>query len=64
MIEINPLNSNFQQDTDPNEDLDITPPWLRGRDRFTDDLEDKVELNKAIKKFPFNRYVKYLFQAD
>ena len=36
------------EDTDPEEDLDDTPLWLRGGDTIEDELEDAL-----IKKLPF-----------
>ena len=35
-------------DTDPDEDLDMTPEYLRGRETYEDELEDAI-----IKKKPY-----------
>ena len=42
-------------DSVDDEDLDITPQWLRGRDKEFDDLEDKIQMDKYIKRFPIMR---------
>lgn len=42
-------------DTDEGEDLDITPEWMRDRQKFTDDLEDLIQMDKYIKRFPIMR---------
>jgi len=34
----------------------MTPPFLRGREIFMDDLEDKIPLGKLIKKFPLKKF--------
>lgn len=39
-------------DTEEDEDLDITPEWMKGRERFTDDLEDFIKMDKYIRRFP------------
>ena len=36
-------------DSDPDEDLDLTPEWRRGRQIIQDELEDAI-----IKKLPFD----------
>lgn len=41
--------------TDDDEDLDITPEWMRDREKFYDDLEDKIQMDKYIKRFPIMR---------
>jgi len=38
-------------DTDPGEDLDITPAWLKGRKFLKDDLEDFMKPSKKFMKF-------------
>lgn len=42
-------------DSDDGEDLDITPEWKRGREVVPDDLEDKLPMDKYIKRFPIFR---------
>ena len=37
------------EDTDPEEDLDDTPLWLRGRDTIEDELEDAL-IKKLLSK--------------
>lgn len=38
-------------DTDPGEDLDVTPEWLKGRKFLPDDLEDKMKTSKKFLKY-------------
>lgn len=38
-------------DTEEDEDLDITPEWMKGRERFLDDLEDFIKMDKYIRRF-------------
>lgn len=38
-------------DTDPGEDLDVTPEWLKGRSFLNDDLEDKMKTSKKFLKY-------------
>lgn len=38
-------------DTDPGEDLDITPEWLKGRKFLKDDLEDFMKPSKNFLRF-------------
>ncbi len=38
-------------DTDPGEDLDVTPVWLKGRKFLPDDLEDKMKTSKKFLKY-------------
>ena len=42
-------------DTDEDEDLNITPEWLRDRERVPDDLEDKIPMDIYIKRFAVMR---------
>lgn len=39
-------------DSDDNEDLDLTPEWMKGRERYKDDLEDIIKMDKYIRRFP------------
>lgn len=38
-------------DTDDNENLDVTPVWLKERKFLPDDLEDKVKISKKFLKY-------------
>lgn len=44
-----------EYDTDDGEDLNIEPEWLKDRERYPDDLEDKIAMDKYIKRFPVMR---------
>lgn len=37
-------------DTDPEEDLDMTPEYLKNRKEYKDDLEDEIKLNRRLKE--------------
>lgn len=37
-------------DTDPEEDLDMTPEYLKNRKEYKDDLEDVIKLNRRLKE--------------
>ena len=44
-----------EYDTEDGEDLNITPEWLRDREKVPDDLEDKIPMDKYIKRFSVMR---------
>jgi hypothetical protein len=42
-------------DTDPNEDLDTTPAYLKGRDTLSDNMEDLVKMDSRMRKVKVKR---------